>query len=407
MEKTKTLITPYTCQVIFLEMNRFVTKEISPHELILRFDLLNIPSFANISESEATKSEVLTTALLEVVDLDKMLRETPQEMQNYLNKDISGIKVADKILEKNGEPKMSKIIHDGGFSDSPILMYIFLTLTGRYKERANLDRDRLKQEILDKKQDRSLPLIEDALMKVNEDLLEINQIITAQQEVDTSVNLDIINKTIKSIKENLDNRNTQVNIKGLEELKVVEKELYQLSQKTLLNEKINIDVTDKINTSLDKAREIMDYMEISLSNSLSLSEEMKNRQTQVMREFEDTEGTVESKLKALNDNFKDIEETLKDLDLLPVIEDMSEMLKSQELLKVTSSQQVELLGEISSRVTNVVNTITSLQEVIDTLNKLLRKDIILNLSKSENMVKKSLKDTENLGGNYIQWRGDM
>ena len=276
------IITPYMCQIIYLEMRRFERGELTPQELILRMDLIHLQNFSNISDSELSKEAITSTALNEIVELDKKLRETPYEMVNYLEGNGGGINKTNKLLVSNGYNTMDLILSQNKIIDSPIIVYIFYTLSGRMKDREKMDKGNIKNYILKNSKKSTTPLIEDFFRKINSEILDIKQILSNQKKVEAKLNIDFILNNLMTIKSQIQNLNPEIEIKGLDTLDAIKSELKYIMESTKEQKNIVIELESLQGTNEINLKNYIDYIKSTVDKNCSDLENLVKRQETTM-----------------------------------------------------------------------------------------------------------------------------
>lgn len=391
MNYTKTKVTPYTAQIIHIELERLAKSEISASEVILRMGLVKLPSFCGLKGKHEDKA-IIDSALNKVLSLGMFIKEqTPMEMLKYMSKDLQGIKPTDQILRYNGLPTMQEILTENGFASSSIITYVALTLTGKFKEIEKLNKEALSSEIEQNIGVKSSPVVDKLLSQLNSELKLIRDLTEKSSQIDTSKDFLQIQNSLKEIKTNL---NREIKVEGLGEL---EKQMEEVKTLTENHNKQTDYLIQKVNETNRNALNEVNQFKQGLKEVTNKINEEVSIQDSIEEEFVKSREELGEILNNLNKSFHGIHGSLKNLDLGPIIDMMSVLESSQGDLSQVTKNHASSLATISGKVSTVTNAMQIVEEVLNHINHLMKSDVDTNLDKTQGLIDKILKDIEEIG----------
>lgn len=400
------VITPYMCQIIYLEMRRFERGELTPQELILRMDLIHLQNFSNISDYELGKEIITSTALHEIVELDKKLRETPYEMLSYLEGNGGGINKTNKLLVSNGYNTMDLILNQNNIVDSPIIVYIFYTLSGRMKDRDKMDKGIMKDYILKNSKKSTSPVVEDFFKKINSEILDIKQILSSQKKVETELNIDFILNNLMTIKSQIQNLNPEIEIKGLDTLDAIKEELKSIMESTKEQKNIVIELESLQGTNETNLKNYINYIKGTIDKNCNDLDNLVKRQESTRELLDNSKEGIENSLLDFQDFLIDLNSKIRDINF----EEISNLVKTMTNIQKSSVIEVnkhnQLLGETSESIHYVVNNMNNIKEVLMALNDLISEDSIQKLNKGKEDLSTITEELDDFSKKYLKMRGE-
>lgn len=399
-------ITPYMCQIIYMEMRRFETKEIDSSELILRMNLMDLKKFSGI-EDELTDKEVVTTALYEVVQLDKELNTTPYEMIKYLKGESGGIIKTDKILRANGESRMEMILRNKNIIESSIITYVFNTLTGRYMDRQKMDKNNLKEEILLKAKREIAPAVGNFFIEINKELDTIKDILVKQKEVKEEADLDLIFKNIELIKQSLQSGELRGTENIDKELNDIMRELTEVAKLAKTEKELSIEVTEGIQKNLNHQTRYVQYIKQKLQENIDGLEDVKTAHSESNKLIEKAEEDIENKLVKLQKISEGIQEELMDIDLTDLIRGLNQIINSQEYLEGNLNIYKDRLSAVYKNISNVIENVDNVKDVLQTFNDLIESDLITQVNAGSRKTREMVEELNDFSQKYLKMRGEF
>ena len=397
---TSTRVTPYVCQTLYQEIQAMKRRELSVSQFILKTDLITLPKFAGIQE--LTDAEVVNSCISKLLRIDYLFNNTHEMFRQYME-GVGYIVEIDKALVRQGKPRLLEEVNRFGLSSSSILTYMFLGIRGRTARRSKLDRGLLKEEVV--REFKALkPLRNDELLEsIHAKVEEIDRFVDELRKVQSDYTGTDLLQTIDQLQSKLSllaktPTNSTATLKKLEgKLNPLLSLVNSITDNLNDVEESNLKVIESYGRVLDEMAKRMkreDYRTKKLSQSLYQVNEQHQRKEELLNQMA---GELEANLEA-------IDLMIKSTPIEELLQMSQNFVTSLRDLKLGVKNQVLTVQEVESRIRNLSDGTRLLNEVVQELNSLVRRETLLNLSGIDRQVNNTVQNIESLGEKYIKWR---
>ena len=398
LNKPPSKVTPYTCQVLYQEIDNMKTRKMSISQFILKTDLMLLPRMTGITE--ISDAEIVNTCVNKLLEIDKMYNNTYDLFKQYMD-GVGHIVSINKTLAKQGRRNLNDEVNAFGLSNSLILVYMFLGVRGRQAERSRMDFGELKSEII--REFKSLkPLNQDNLLDtLHAKVDEINAFVRELQGLQDNYDSTGLMIKLDKIQDNLKNLSKASNKSDLKEIEskmhTILKNFEVLTTSINESERVNINMIERYSM-------MMDVMVSRINKERERAEHFQKFLNNNNEEFKIQEQYVKNISEELEDILSDFRRSLHTTPMDSVINLINNITQNVRTFQGGVKGQTLAIKDIEEKLKSLSEGTKVLSEVVDQLHRLMRSDILYDVMGNENKIKSLLEEMKELGDNYIKWR---
>ena len=398
LNKPPSKVTPYTCQVLYQEIDNMKTRKMSISQFILKTDLMLLPRMTGITE--ISDAEIVNTCVNKLLEIDKMYNNTYDLFKQYMD-GVGHIVSINKTLAKQGRRNLNDEVNAFGLSNSLILVYMFLGVRGRQAERSRMDFGELKSEII--REFKALkPLNQDNLLDtLHAKVDEINAFVRELQGLQDNYDSTGLMIKLDKIQDNLKNLSKASNKSDLKEIEskmhTILKNFEVLTTSINESEMVNINMIERYSM-------MMDVMVSRINKERERAEHFQKFLNNNNEEFKIQEQYVKNISEELEDILSDFRRSLHTTPMDSVINLINNITQNVRTFQGGVKGQTLAIKDIEEKLKSLSEGTKVLSEVVDQLHRLMRSDILYDVMGNENKIKSLLEEMKELGDNYIKWR---
>lgn len=391
-------ITPYKCRTLHLEYKDIVERRKSAVDFIVKSDLWDLAK--NIGHDTLRVEEIVHLCMGVFVKVADLYESTHEYFQNYLD-GIGTINDTNKMALGLGLKSCQDEILRENITTSPILNYIYFSLVNNRSKRDEISNKEMLDELIVQLALTNTSNVGDSLKSLNIKVQEISQIVgrlsSANMEFDVSDSmrlLDGVGDKLISMEREQDKQIENIN----KQVTGLKSKIQETGGKV---ENLSTQAEDNAN----RFGLIMRDIENRLAQESQRAGYALERQKEIERGMLEGDAQINNLTSRLSDALEGLEEIFTDnQSTASLLETISGIQDYVAEFQGSVRMQTLMTKEIDEKVRTVEEGLSVVKQVLDSLNAIMREDILINLARSSRGITDTARGVEAIGTKYKEIR---
>ena len=391
-------ITPYKCRTIYLEYRDIAQRKKTVVDFIVKSDILQLTK--NLSKDGLTLEEAVHLCMSIFIKVADLYENTHEYFKNYLD-GVGTVNDCNNIALRAGVKSCQDEILRVGLSSSYTLNYIYFSLVNNRKKRDLLDLGEILKELQSEKSRLTTTNVGEGLNKLNLKIQEVTKIVGDLKYLNMELDVTDSLRLLDNMEHKL------IAFRGIQEehLKKTDKKVLELKDKIE-------DTGEKVNSLSDHTQEVVNRFNLIIENigdrlsreGLRAEEVLHNQKKMADLSINESENVINT-IDNLQRTMEEVEDLfINNTSISNLLDTLGGIQTYVNNIQGGIKAQTIMTKEMDEKVRTVEEGLSIIKHVLDSLNAIMREDILINLARANRGIQNTAQGVEAIGNKYNQIR---